>query len=68
MKVTVKSFDVIMELKNNGIELEIRDPQDNFLGDLILTKTRLIWCEGKTTRQYGKEIKWEAFRKYMNAR
>lgn len=56
MKVTIKSFDVAMELKNNGIELEIRDNQNAFLGDLVVTKAKLIWCKGKTDRKNGKSV------------
>jgi hypothetical protein len=65
MKVTVKSFDVEMELKNNGIELEIRDPSDNFLGDLVVTKTKLIWCKGRTSRANGKTLALNEFIKMM---
>jgi hypothetical protein len=68
VKVTIKQFDVDMDLKNNGIEFEVRDNQDNFLGDLIITKAKLIWCEGRTQRRRGKVISLEEFREYMNQR
>jgi len=61
MKVSIKSFDVAMELKNNGVELEIRDNSGNFLGDLIITKSKLIWCKGRQSRQNGKEISIKKF-------
>ena len=67
MQVTIKSLDVNMELKNRGVELEIRNPQGEFLGDLVVTKTQLIWCKGKTKRQNGKTISWAAFQTYMNS-
>ena len=35
MKVTVKDLAATIELKQNGIELEIRDPKNVFLGDLV---------------------------------
>ncbi len=66
MKVRVKEFDVAMELKTNGIEFEVRDNDDNFLGDLILSKTSLVWCEGKTTRKNGKKLTLLQLRNYMN--
>lgn len=67
MNVTVKSFDVAMEVKTSGIELEVRSPDgETHLGDLVITKTKLIWCEGRIRRENGVEITWEAFRKYMN--
>ncbi len=68
MKVKVKDFDVAMELKNNGIEFEVRDNQDNFLGDLIINKTPLIWCEGRKSRENGKKISLAHLREFMNSR
>ena len=68
MKVTIKSFDVQMELKNNGIELEVRSPSGaDFLGDLVVTKTQLIWCPGKTSREKGISISIPDFIKYMDS-
>ena len=58
MNVSIKSFDVKMEIKSKGVEFEVRDPQDNFLGDCIVTKTGLIWCKGKTKRPNGKKVSW----------
>ena len=61
MKVSVKQFDVQMELKNKGVELEVRDNNDNHLGDLVVTKSKLIWCKGKTRRKNGTPISWRKF-------
>ena len=62
MRVYVKEFNVEMEIKNRGIELEIRSPQnDQQLGDLILTKTQVIWCPGRTLRANGHALDWQAF-------
>lgn len=47
MKVSIKDFSVDMVPKNKGVEFEVRDTSDNFLGDLIITKSGLIWCEDK---------------------
>ncbi len=68
MKVNIKKFDVQMDVKQNGLEFEVRDNQDNHLGDLVLTKTRLIWCHGRTHRKSGKTISWEKFIRMMEAR
>lgn len=65
MIVKVKDFDVAMEVKNNGIELDVADPQGDHIGDLIVTKTKLIWCKGRTTRKHGKEITWADFIAFM---
>jgi len=67
MNVSIKDFDVNMKIKNNGIELDISDSNDEHLGDLFVTKTKLIWCKGKKKRENGKEIKWEDFMDYMDS-
>jgi hypothetical protein len=62
LKVSIKSLEVDMEIKNKGVELEIHEPDGTTrLGDLIITKTDLIWCAGKTRRANGIKIKWPAF-------
>ena len=48
MNISIKSFDVKMEIRNKGVEFEVRDTKGVFLGDCIITKTGLIWCNGKT--------------------
>ncbi|WP_143282379.1 hypothetical protein [Burkholderia pseudomallei] len=63
----MKNLSAEIELKNNGIELEIRDNADNFLGDLIVTKSSIIWCKGKTKRGYGVKKRLQDFIDYMNA-
>ena len=61
MDVSIKSFDVDMAVKNKGIELEIHEPGGKMLGDLIVTKTHLIWCPGKTNRNNGHKVTWTDF-------
>ena len=68
MKVTIKRFDVEMELKNNGIELQVNDPKGPQIGDLIINKTKLIWCPGRTDLENGHQIEWKEFIKYMESR
>ena len=65
MKVKVKEMDVNMEVKNNGIEFEIRNTDDTFLGDCIVNKKGLIWCQGKTSRENGKQVSWDKFIQWM---
>lgn len=38
MNVRIKQFDVEMEIKNKGIEIDVSDPEKH-LGDLYVTKT-----------------------------
>ncbi|ATY83830.1 hypothetical protein CVV65_01630 [Kyrpidia spormannii] len=66
MRVFIKKFNVEMQIKNNGLEFEVRNSKDEHLGDLVVTKTQLIWCEGKTQPKNGKAISWEDFIQYMN--
>ena len=66
MKVNVKRFNVDMEVKNAGIEFEVRSPNgQKHLGDLVLNKASLIWCPGQTQPQNGYKIKWEDFIKLV---
>lgn len=65
MKVGVKKLHVQMELKNNGVELEVRTNKDEFLGDLVINKKGLTWCKGKTSKKNGKEKIWEEVIKYF---
>ncbi len=65
MKVKVKDLAATIEIKNRGIELGVHDNQGNFLGDLVLTKAHLIWCQGKTARENGQRITWKRFIEYM---
>jgi len=57
-----------MEVKNKGVEFDIYDGNGVHLGDLIITKSKLIWCEGRVSRKNGKEISWEEFQGFMNSR
>jgi hypothetical protein len=67
MKVAIKQFDVAMEVKNNGVEFDVYDNNDNHLGDCYLTKTGLIWCEGRTRRAHGVKVSWQDFIAWMNS-
>jgi hypothetical protein len=59
MNVKIKSFDVSMDVKKKGIELEVRTPNGGSqLGDCYVTMTGLVWCPGKTNKKNGVEIKW----------
>lgn len=68
MKVAIKSFDVEMNIKSNGIELEVRSPQNKHLGDLYVTMTQLIWCKGRTTRAKGVAVEWPEFIRGMESK
>ena len=67
MKVVFKQFDVDMQLKNKGIELDVCDTSGKHVGDLVITKTNLIWCQGKTTRENGKAVEWRQFIEIMES-
>lgn len=68
MKVEIKNFDVNMLLKNNGIEFDISNNEGNHLGDLVINKTRLTWCKGKTTPKKGIKISWDDFIEWAEKR
>lgn len=59
MKVSVKDFNVSMDLGNSGIELDVYDTQGKHLGDLRIGKATIEWCSGKTQIGNGNKIKWK---------
>lgn len=67
MKVSVKDFAVSMEIKSKGVELDVYDNDGKHLGDLVVTKTKLVWCKGKTTVANGKSITWKKFIDHMES-
>ena len=67
MNVSIKDLNVSMEIKNTGIELDVYNNQNEHLGDLVVTKTKLIWCAGKTGRENGVEVSWQEFIAWMQS-
>jgi hypothetical protein len=67
MKVAIKSFDVQMDIKNRGIELEVKDTSGKQVGDLFITRANVIWCPGKTTRANGITVNWQDFIQLMQS-
>jgi hypothetical protein len=66
VKVSIKNLSVDMEIKNIGVELDVYSADGStHLGDLIVTKTALIWCKGKTPRANGEKVSWEEFIDWM---
>jgi hypothetical protein len=68
MKVSIKDFAVTMEVKNKGVELDVYSNDGKHLGDLVVTKTGLTWCKGKTTPAKGTKVAWEDFIDYMQSK
>lgn len=56
-----------MDLKNKGIEIDVDKPDETFFGDLVVTKTGLIWCKGKTNRKNGVKVSWSDFNEWMES-
>lgn len=67
MKVSIKDLSVSMEVKNKGIELDVYDNQDVHLGDLIITKSGLTWCKGRTRKENGVAASWSEFISWMES-
>lgn len=68
MQVSIKDLSVSMEIKNKGVELDVYDNAGTHLGDLVITKTKLVWCKGKTAVENGKVISWDDFIEMMQGR
>ncbi len=67
MKVDVKDLNISsMQIKEKGIELAVYNDKE-FLGDLVIRNTGIIWCKGKTTPQNGEFLNWEKFIKFMQS-
>jgi len=66
MKVSVKGFQVRMEVGNNGIELDVYD-HDIHLGDLRIGKATIEWCPGRTRKGNGAKKRWEELIAFFNA-
>ena len=65
VKVWIKQLQVEMEVKTKGIELHIAEPDGKHRGDLVVKKSGLIWCKGKTQPQNGNQISWNKFIEFM---
>ncbi|RUL67090.1 hypothetical protein EKH79_00340 [Dyella dinghuensis] len=62
MEVRIKSLEVEMQVKQKGIELEVRTKDGaEQLGDCYATMTGLTWCKGKIKKENGVKVKWEDF-------
>lgn len=68
MQVSIKDFSVSMEIKNKGIELDVYNNAGSHLGDLIVTKTGLTWCKGRTRAEKGVKVSWDEFIEWMQSK
>ncbi|HEX2986137.1 MAG TPA: hypothetical protein VHO71_04905 [Caproiciproducens sp.] len=60
MDVSIKRFDVEMLLKTNGMELDIKQPNGGeHIGDVVISKTGVTWCRGRTTPAHGISKSWD---------
>jgi len=58
MNVNIKDFGIALDIKNRGMELEVRSPQNKHLGDLYIGKGTIEWCKGKKARGHGVQKSW----------
>lgn len=62
MNVRIKSFDVDVPIKQNGIEIEVRTPDGSKqVGDCYVTMTKFTLRRGKTTKKNGVSVTWDEF-------
>ena len=54
------------EVKTTGVEFAVWDNDDTYKGKLYVTKSKLIWCKGKTQKSNGIEVPWDDFIRWMN--
>lgn len=68
MNVTIKDLSVEMEIKNKGVELDVYSPDGKtHHGDLIVTKSGMTWCKGKTGKPNGIKVSWAEFIKWAES-
>jgi hypothetical protein len=68
VKVHITEFNVEQELKNNGMQMDTYSPNgEDRLGDLTITKTKIIWCAGKVRKKNGIEVTRADFIKWMES-
>lgn len=59
MALKIKSFMDFVQVGTKGIEFEVRSTDNKTqIGDLILSKAKMIWCPGRTTAANGVTVKW----------
>jgi len=61
MRVAIKRFVGGLEIKSKGIELDVKTPGGQHVGDLVVTMSGLTWCRGKVTPAKGRKITWARF-------
>lgn len=62
MEVWIKSLKVDMQVRQQGIELEVRSKDGKErMGNCYATQEGLVWCKGKTKREHGVWVEWEEF-------
>lgn len=68
MKVFIKDMQVDMEVKTKGIEFGVYTSDGSQqLGDLLIRKSGLVWCRGRTTATNGARASWDAFIDWMES-
>ena len=55
-----------MEIKKKAMELEIRLPKKEQLGDLYIGQSGIEWCVGRTTKGNGIKRSWEELFEWFN--
>lgn len=60
--------NVEMKVKKKGVAMKVYDNNQDFVGSIYITQSKIIWCEGKIRRENGREVSWDQFREYMNVR
>ncbi|GMT42918.1 MAG: hypothetical protein IEMM0002_1329 [bacterium] len=68
MNVWIKKINTKIDIKNNGIELEVCAPSGKRLGDLVISKAEIIWCKGRIDRKNGKKYSWSKFIDHMESK
>lgn len=59
MKISIKAFQVNMEIGNNGIEIDVYTPDGKtHKGDLRIGRGTIEWCKGSVRKGNGVKKTW----------
>jgi hypothetical protein len=67
MRVSIKDFQVSMELGNNGIEFDVYEG-DTHLGDLRIGRGKIEWCKGRVRAGGGNKVSWKELIEWLESR
>ena len=67
MQVSIKDMQIEMDVKNNGVELEVRDNDGTFRGGCLCDQDGPNLVRRQDAKQKSKQVAWDEFINWMNS-